>query len=132
MTTRKSSPFVATLLAVGALLTISACGGDGASAGTAPAGVDVEVRAIDGIAWNAASYTATATDGSITLFGANDSSLPHNIFVVDADGNDVGTSIDLPTRGSSGTLDVQLAPGEYRIVCRIPGHTNMDSALTVD
>jgi len=132
MTIRKSSPLVATLLAVGALLTISACGGDGASAGTAPADVDVEVRAIDSIAWDAKSYTATATDGSITLFGANDSSLPHNVFVVDADGNDVGKSINLPTRGSSSTLEVKIAPGEYRIVCRIPGHTGMDSTLTVD
>ncbi len=132
MTIRFTPARAATVgLAAAGLLALAGCGGSSESAGTAPTGVDVEVRALNGIAWNAKSYTATATDGKITIFAANDSSLPHNLHVLDKDGNDVAKAIDLPSAGSSGTEDVEITPGEYRIVCQIPGHTNMDSTLTV-
>ena len=123
--------FTAPLLAVGLLATLSACGSERPASGTTPANVDVDVRAIDGLAWNKGSYTATATDGSVTVYGANDSGLAHNLYVLDASGNEVGKHLDLPGRGSDGTLTVELAPGEYRIVCTIPGHSSMDSTLTV-
>ena len=119
------------LLAAVALLALSACGGERVSGDTAPAGVSVEVRAVDGISWNEREYRATATDGSITVFAANDSSLPHNLQVRDASGTDVGPLLDLAGSGSSGTLELDVAPGEYRVVCLIPGHTNMDAPLTV-
>lgn len=114
-----------------ALLALGACGGERASSGTAPAGVDVEVHALDGIAWDAQAYTATAVDGVITIFAANDSSLPHNLQVLDKDGNDVGKLVDLANPGASTTVELAIAPGEYRIVCEVPGHTNMNSTLTV-
>lgn len=118
--------------AAGLLLTLSACGSERSSATTAPADVDIEVVAIDGLVWAESSYTATATDGAITIYSVNESSLPHNLYIRDDKGNQVGSFIDLPTRGDSGTLDFQVKPGEYRIVCLIPGHTNMDVPLTVD
>ena len=126
MKTRFLTPVVAV-----ALLVFAACGGERAASGTAPASVDVEVRAVDGIAWNASAYTATATDGSITLFTANDSTLPHNLQVLDKDGKDVGKLIDIAKSGSSATVELTIAPGEYRVVCEIPGHTNMNSSLTI-
>lgn len=113
------------------LLALSACGGEGATAGTAPANADLEVHAVDGIAWNAKSYTATSTDGTITLFAANDSSLPHNLQVLDSTGKKVGKQVDIVKAGSSATVDLAIAPGNYRIVCEVPGHTNMNSTLTV-
>lgn len=116
-------------LAAALLLALSACGGERESAGTAPADAGIEVRALDGLAWNSKTYTAEA--GKVTLFGANDSVLPHNVHVLDADGKDMGTAINLPTPGSSGTMELDLAPGTYRIVCKIAGHTSMDSTLTV-
>ena len=128
---RMKTRFLTPVVAV-ALLALAACGGERAASGTAPTDVDLEVRALDGIAWNASSYTATATDGSITLYAANDSTLPHNLQVVDKDGKDVGKLIDIAKSGSSATVDIAITPGEYRIVCEIPGHTNMDSTLTVD
>jgi plastocyanin len=131
MTTRFSPARAAIGLAAVGLLALAGCGGSSESAGTAPTGVDVEVRAINGIAWNAKSYTATATDGTVTLFAANDSSLPHNLHVLDKDGKDVAKAIDLASPGSSGTVELKVTPGEYRIVCQIPGHTNMNSTLTV-
>ncbi len=114
-----------------ALLALGACGGERASSGTAPSGVDVEVRAVDGIAWDAKAFTAAATDGIITIFAANDSSLPHNLQVLDKDGKKVGKLVDLATPGASTTVELTIAPGDYRIVCEIPGHTNMNSTLTV-
>ena len=114
-----------------ALLTLAACGGERASSGTAPTDVDVEVRAVDGILWDAEAYTATAVDGVITIFVANDSALPHNMQVKDMDGKDVGKLVDIVSPGSSDTVELSIAPGDYRIVCEIPGHTNMDSSLTV-
>ena len=126
MLTRSSIPLVAF-----SLLALAACGSESVSRGTAPAGVSVEVRAVDGIAWDAREYTATATGGALTIFGANDSSLPHNLQVRDASGNDVGPLLDLAGSGSSGTLELEVTPGEYRMICLIPGHTNMDVPLTV-
>ena len=126
MTTRLLTPFVAV-----ALLAFAACGGERASSGTAPSGVDVEVHALDGIAWNAKTYTATAVNGAITIFAANDSTVAHNLQVKDKDGKDVGKLVDLSSPGSSETVEVKIAPGEYRIVCQVPGHNNMNSALTV-
>ncbi|MEQ1701039.1 MAG: plastocyanin/azurin family copper-binding protein [Ilumatobacteraceae bacterium] len=116
-------------LAATLLLALTACGGERKSAGTAPADAGIEVRALDGLAWNSKNYTAEA--GKVTLFGANDSVLPHNVHVLDADGKDMATAINLPTPGSSGTMELDLAPGTYRIVCKIAGHTSMDSTLTV-
>lgn len=122
---------VTSLAAASLLLTLAACGSERSTTNTAPADTDVEVMAIDGLAWAESSYTATATDGVITVFGSNESSLPHNLYLRDDAGNQVGSFIDLPTRGDSGTLEFDVSPGEYRIVCLIPGHTNMDVPLTV-
>jgi len=122
--------FLTSVVAV-AILALGACGADRASSGTAPTDVDVEVRAVDGILWDAESYTATAVDGVITIFVANDSTLPHNMQVKDKEGKDVGKLVDIASPGSSDTVELAIAPGEYRIVCEIPGHTNMDSSLTV-
>ena len=126
MKTRFLTPVVALTL-----LALAACGGERAASSTAPAEVDVEIRAVDGIAWNASAYTATSTDGTITLFIANDSTLPHNLQVIDQDGKDVGKLIDIAKSGSSATVELTISPGEYRVVCEIPGHTNMNSSLTV-
>ncbi len=113
------------------LLALSACGGERATADTAPANADLEVHAVDGIAWNATSYTAVSTDGSITLFTANDSTLPHNLQVLDGTGKKVGKQVNLAKAGASATVELTIAPGNYRIVCEVPGHTNMNSTLTV-
>jgi hypothetical protein len=123
--------FAAPLLALG-LLGISACGGGGSSTGgTVPAEADVVVRATEGIAWNAKEYTATATDGKVTIYGENGSSVAHNLYVLDASDKVMGDYIDLPRNGSNGTRVLPLTPGNYRIVCKVPGHNNMNSALVV-
>lgn len=113
------------------LVALSACGEDGGSgSNSVPADADLTVHAVEGIEWDASEYAATATDGSVKVYGVNDSSLPHNLYVISGD-SAVGDFIDLPSRGSDGTMVYDLAPGEYRIVCRIAGHDNMNSKLVV-
>jgi plastocyanin len=127
MTTRRLLPTI--VLAAG-LLGLTACGGGSSSSGnTAPADADVVVRAVDGIAWNSKQYTATA--GEVSIYGVNDSSVAHNLYVLDESEAVVGDFIDLPKRGADGTRVFTLEAGTYRIVCKIPGHTNMNSELTV-
>ncbi|MFZ4718330.1 MAG: hypothetical protein ACOYMR_02830 [Ilumatobacteraceae bacterium] len=130
MSSRFAPTKIASFAAAG-LLVLSACGGGSSTPSTTPADADVVVRAIDGISWNSKSYKATATDGAVSIFGVNDSALAHNLYVLGDADKVIGTPIDLPERGSEGTVVLDLAPGSYRIVCKIPGHTNMDSTLTV-
>ncbi len=120
------TPFVAA-----GLLALGACsGGGGGSSDTVPADADVVVRALDGVAWNARDYSATAVDGKVTIYAVNNSGIAHDMYVLDGE-TAVGDFIDLPKRGSDGALVFNLAPGEYHIVCKIPGHGNMNSTLTV-
>ncbi|MEN9822465.1 MAG: hypothetical protein RLZ04_891 [Actinomycetota bacterium] len=118
------------LLAPLVALPLAACGGGSSTPSTVPADADVIVRALDGVVWDAKSYSASA--GEVTLYGVNDSMIAHNLYVLDASEAVVGTYIDLPSRGSNGTRVLDLAPGTYQIVCKIPGHSNMNSTLTVD
>ena len=126
---RTSRRLITPFLALG-LVALGACGGGGSSTNTVPADADVVVRAVDGIAWNQDDYTATAVDGKVKIYVVNDSGIAHDMYV-EAGDTPVGDFIDLPKRGSDGALVYDLAPGEYRIVCKIPGHANMDSTLTV-
>ncbi len=117
-------------LALG-LVALGACGGGGdSSTNTVPPDADVVVRAVDGVAWNQDNFTATLVDGKVKIYAVNDSGIAHDMYVLQGD-TPVGDFIDLPKRGSDGALVYELAPGEYRIVCQIPGHNNMDSKLTV-
>lgn len=128
MTSRRLLPSL--VLVAAGLLGLSACGGgSSSSSNTVPADADVVVRAVDGIAWNSQSYSATA--GEVTIFGVNDSPVAHNLYVLDESEAVIGDFIDLPRRGDEGTRVFTLEAGTYRIVCKIPGHASMNSALTV-
>ena len=117
--------------AFAATVTLGACGGGSSTPATVPVDADVVVRALDGVVWDAAEYSATATDGEVQIYGVNDSGIAHNLHVQTADGTSIGDLVDLPARGSDGMKTWKLEPGDYRIVCLIPGHQNMDSLLTV-
>jgi plastocyanin len=130
MTTRLAAPLLAVATTIG-LLTLSACGGGSSTPASVPADADVVVKAEEGIQWNAKSFTATATDGKVVIFAENDSALAHNVYVLDSSDKVMGDFIDLPTKGSSGSRSLPLSPGTYRIVCKVPGHNNMNATLTV-
>jgi plastocyanin len=130
MRTRLITSFAVAAGLTGSLL-LSSCGGSSTPAETAPAGVDVEIHAVEGVAWSKTSFEVTAADGKVTIFSRNDSSIAHNLYVLDSNKKVMGQFIDLPKRGASGTRELDLAPGEYHIVCKVPGHSNMNAKLVV-
>ena len=104
-------------------------GSDG-GAGTVPAGATL-VKAEDGITWDAKTYAATVVNGKVTVSLRDESSLPHNLHLLDADNVDVGIALDVEGRGDVHTDSVALKPGTYQVICTIPGHGNMKATLTV-
>jgi plastocyanin len=116
-------PFVA--------LTLVGCSSsDGGSSATLPANVTL-VKAIEGIAWDAKTYTATLVDGKVSIAVENDSSLPHDLHLIDAESVDVGVDLKVDTKGSVDSTSVALPAGDYQVICTIAGHGNMKATLTV-
>jgi plastocyanin len=114
-------------------LSFAACssdGGSGSSAATTPANATV-VKAIEGIAWDAKSYDATAVDGKVTISIVNQSSLPHNLHLIDSKSVDVGISLKVEGQGDTDSATVALPAGTYQVICTIAGHGNMKATLTV-
>ena len=123
-----------TLLAVPFVaLVVVGCSGDGGGGGgaTVPANATL-ITAIEGIAWDAKTYTATtAADGKVPIAVTNQSSLPHDLHLVDADSVDVGLDLEVDNRGDTDSASVALAAGSYQVICTIAGHGNMKATLTV-
>jgi plastocyanin len=124
-----------TLLAVPFIaLSIAGCGSSGGSGNgggaTLPADALV-IKAVEGIAWDAKSYTATAVGGKVNIAIEDDSSLPHNLHLLDSNNVDVGLALSVQGRGDVKTDDFPLAPGTYKVICTIAGHGNMKATLTV-
>jgi plastocyanin len=118
-------PFVA--------LSLVGCGSSSGGSGsgeTTPANATV-IKAIEGIAWDAKTYTATAVDGKVTISLKNISSLPHNLHLLDKDNVDVGLALAVQANGDVHTDSYPLAPGAYQVICTIAGHGNMKATLTV-
>ena len=116
-----------------ALALVGCSSSDGGSSGggaTIPANTTV-ITAIEGIAWDAKSYVATPTDGKVSIAVTNQSSLPHDLHLVDAESVDVGLDLKVDTKGSTDSASVALAPGSYQVICTIAGHGNMKATLTV-
>ncbi len=109
----------------------SSDGGGDASSATTPANATV-ITAIEGIAWDAKTYTGTAVDGRVTISVKNDSTLPHNLHLLDAENVDVGVALEVSeSRPTSTRKSVALKPGTYQVICTITGHGNMKATLTV-
>lgn len=112
-------------------LTVVGCSSDsGGSSATTPANATV-ITAIEGIAWDATSYTATAVGGEVTISLVNNSSLPHDLRLVDAETIDVGLVLQVPGRSDVDSDTYPVAPGSYQVICTIAGHGNMKATLTV-
>jgi plastocyanin len=117
-------PFIAL-----SLVGCSSGSGSGSSA-TAPANSTV-IQAIEGIEWDAKTYTAAAVNGKVTISLEDKSSLPHNLHLLDAENVDVGLELKVELRGDVHTDSYTLAPGTYQVICTIAGHGNMKATLTV-
>jgi hypothetical protein len=120
---------VAVPLVAVALVACSSGTGSGGTP-TAPAGATV-ITSIEGIAWDAKTYSAASVDGKVTIALLNDSSLPHDLHLLDADNVDVGLVLKAQKRGELQSLAYTLGPGTYQVICTIAGHGNMKATLTV-
>ena len=121
-----------TLLAVPFIaLTVAGCSsGSGGSSATTPANATV-ITAIEGIAWDAKSYTATAVGGEVTISLVNNSSLPHNLHLIDPEAIDVGLVLVVQGRGEVDSDSYPVPANTYQVICTIAGHGNMKATLTV-
>src|SRR4051812_18228010 len=114
-------------------LALAGCGSSGSGSGaaaTAPSGALV-ITAVEGIAWDSKTYSATPVDGKVEIAAKNNSSLPHNLHIIDSNSVDVGLSLAMSNKGDVKTGSAALAPGTYQVICTIAGHGNMKSTLTV-
>jgi plastocyanin len=119
-----------TSLALVSFALLAACGGgESAPETTLPAGVDLVVKAVPTIRWDASSYTAPA--GEIDVFLANDDNVKHVLVVLQDDKVVGDLELEVNKRGDTDQGTITLEPGEYRIYCTVPGHGSMDSTLTV-
>lgn len=143
------------LIALVAMLTLVAalmvgCGGssdssDSSSTGTETTSTDTgstatdpgaatESVTLDADPGGALAYvqkTLTAKPGTLAIDFTNDSPIPHDVAINDAQGNEVAASETIT--GSSTTVDVAVKPGKYTYYCTLPGHeeAGMKGVLTV-
>ena len=119
------------VLAVGAVLALSACGGgddDDAAGDTGDTGADggdtgeeLVFRSTNDLKFDPTAATTTA--GAVHIVHDNEGSTPHT-FVID------GVDFKLADDDEG---DVDLAEGEYVFYCDVPGHRDagMEGTITV-
>ncbi|MEO6123167.1 MAG: hypothetical protein ABIR32_05615 [Ilumatobacteraceae bacterium] len=119
-------------LAVGlvALVTLGSCGGSDSAkpAASIPVGA-LEIDAGPGLKWGQSQYTAQA--GEVTVAMVNRDSQLHSLVIVDGNKKTQGPELEVGKGGDVDTGTFTLAPGEYQILCLVPGHNNMKATLTV-
>lgn len=111
-------------------LGLAACGGASGPAPTLPANVGLAVKAVPSLRFDAASYTAKA--GDIVVGYLNEDSVRHTLIIA-KDGTKVANfKLIAPKKNSVDSATVNLAAGEYTLLCDVPGHQNMKATLTVE
>lgn len=120
----------ATLVALPLVFAVTACGGgDSTSETTVPADATLVVKAVPTIRWDKSAYTAPA--GEVKVFLANDDNVKH-VLVIRQDDNVVGDlELVVNKRGDTDDGSIELEPGVYSVYCIVPGHSGMNSTLTI-
>lgn len=122
--------FARLLLAPAAVVALVACGGDdGGAEPTVPTDAGLVVRAVPTIAWDSDAYTASAGDVKVVL--VNEENIHHELAILTPDNRVVGDTLSVNRQGDVAVGTITLEPGEYRVFCVVPGHSNMNSTLTV-
>jgi mono/diheme cytochrome c family protein len=75
---------------------------------------------------------ASATAGALQIDSRNASSIPHDIALESADGQELGKG-ETVSNGGVSRVDVDVRPGRYTFFCTLPGHreAGMEGTLTV-
>ncbi len=128
MSLRKLSRFG---IAASSLAALVSCGGSSQSETTITIAPDVDllVKAVPAIRWDATSYQAPA--GELKVAMSNMDSVKHVLVILEGDKVVGDLELVVNKKGDYDDGVITLLPGEYRIYCSIPGHGGMDSTLTV-
>lgn len=121
----KKSFIVSTVLA--SILT--SCAGSSSSKPTIPVAADVVVTAEGGLHLDQTSYAASS--GEISIAYVNDDTIRHTL-VISKDGTKVGGfELKVNQKGDVDFGSANLVPGNYVLLCTVPGHQNMNAGFTV-
>ena len=106
-------------------------GGDGAGGGEAQTiggGNDgsVTVVAEDTLSFDRDDYSVPA--GEVTIDYENGGNIAHTLLI---DGVD-DFKLAVASSGDTDDGTTELEPGDYRIYCDVPGHSDMEATLTVE
>ena len=104
--------------------------GPEAEGGTAGSASAVDISAVEGsdLAYDQKSVDAKA--GKVTVNFINPQAIPHDVYVEDASGEDVGET-ELISEGST-SAKVDLKPGTYTFFCSVPGHREAGMEGTIN
>lgn len=104
------------------------------SAGSASSG-SADVQQVDAKLreWGVDLSTAQVNAGKVRFKVTNEGQFTHDLGVMDANGNEVGVTPKFKSADGAKTLEVDLKPGTYMLVCDITGHADkgMKTQLTV-
>ena len=118
-------------LALGAASLLAACGGGTSEpAETVPAGALV-VKSVPTLKFDAAQYGPVAA-GDVTFGFVNEDTVRHTLIIAKGDEKVANFKLVTERKGSVDSGSVTLAPGEYTLICDVPGHANMRATLTVE
>lgn len=141
---RISRRFLAVPLAIG-LLFVAGCGGGDSDttptvttqtqmpstngAETTGAGTTLELAADPNGALAYVQTELTAPAGKVTIDFTNESPMPHDVVVQDADGNEVARTEIF--QGGTRSAEFTAEAGTYTYYCSVPGHGAMKGTITV-
>lgn len=112
-------------------LGLSACGGSSVPAETLPAHVDVQVKAVPSLKFDAATYGPVKA-GEVVFGYSNEDSVRHTLIIAKDSEKVAGFKLVIPQKGANDSGAVTLAAGTYTLLCDVPGHSNMKATLTVE
>jgi plastocyanin len=126
---------LALLLAAATIAFAAGCGGDDdeetAATETAPAGGG---QTVDMSEYEFAPNDITASAGD-SITAENTGQLPHNFTIAEGKdpeqaGAELAATADIQP-GESGELTVDVEPGDYSVICTIPGHAEQGMVGTI-
>jgi uncharacterized cupredoxin-like copper-binding protein len=82
------------------------------------------------VEWSIQLSRTEVPAGKIRFVVANQGKMPHNLTVQDTTGVIAATPNFRPAQGPQ-TLDVELKPGTYTLLCSIPGHAKKGQVTTL-
>ena len=120
--------FVLLTVVIPAALLLAGCGSDDDEGGETSGGQSVELVATE-FAFDPADVSVDAA-GETTFTVSNEGQFPH---ALEIEGNGIGEGTDELAPGESGSVSVDLEPGEYELYCPVGDHRDqgMEGTLVV-